>query len=193
MSPDEFQIGVNMMYSRWGQKAYPEQVIARVWHHCQTLPYKSFERMVLTLMDLSRAAPMPREFQLMANTERDRLGLRGKGESESVPSAQAKCWDCADSGNLFAHHKTKNYEGVFRCHCEVGRRRPNAQGAIWTEQYNAWWTKLPAYAKGIGNWRPTKDQTLMDSVRLLMGTQVKVKRTSELKPAIVIIDSESET
>jgi hypothetical protein len=183
MTANEFDDGMNLIFTRWPAKQYPEPLRMRIWYHCQALPYKSFERIVLTLMDVSRAAPMPREFQILANIERDRIGLRGNAEPESQPSSEAKCWDCADSGNLFARHKAKNYEGVFRCHCEVGRRRPHTQGVQWSTQYTQWWTKDPAYVPGQGNWRPSKDQSLLESLALLTGKAPKEKRKSELRPA----------
>lgn len=182
MTADEFDRGMALIYSRWDKKNYPEQLRLRIWYHCQILPFKSFERITLSLMDVSRTAPMPREFQLLAHAERDRLGLRGKTEPETLPSAQARCWDCGDSGNLFATHKVKRTSAVFRCHCEVGSRRPAHQGAQWSSVFEASHEKEPIHLGLKGDWRPRKGLSLVAMVQEMSGVR-KEHRKSELRPA----------
>lgn len=190
MTGPEFDTGMNLIYSRWGQKNYPEQLRARIWYHCNILPYKSFEKIVLTLMDTSRAAPMPNEFRILAHAERDRLGLRGVGEAETKHSSQADCWDCGDSGNLAIETHQGHMRGTLRCHCQAGRARPNAQGAIWSQSFEAKWRKLPQYEKGKGDWRPRDGQDAIDMLNALITKPVeKSRRKGQLTRAGDILSS----
>lgn len=164
MNGGEFDSLMNIVYSRWNAKAYPEAVRNRIWFFVKDIPAKSFERIIYILLDTQRAAPMPQEFKMLAYAEKDALGIRTAREPETKSSREAKCWDCGDSGNLFVESPNGKKNAVMRCHCEVGRARPNAHGAIWTNSFANTWVKIPKYEKIKGDFRPKPDQKLIDMV-----------------------------
>lgn len=180
MTPTEFELLMQIVYSRWGAKAYPEPVKRRIWYFCHELPQKSFENIIYRLLDSSRAAPMPNEFKMLAYSEKDRIGIRTAKEPETKPSTEAKCWDCGDAGNLFAHRTdNESIHAVFRCGCPVGYSRPKGQGAQWNDFFARAWTKEPIYRKCQGDWRPKPDQSAMDMVRALSRAPIESKKTRE--------------
>lgn len=193
MTENEFDTLMQIVYSRWGARSYPDAVKRRIWYFWHTLPQKSFEHAIYTLLDTSRAAPMPGEFKLLAYNERERLGLARDKESETKPSNEAKCFDCGDSGNLFISRK-ENYEawarwktGCIRCACEAGQRRPTVQGPIWNETIARSYDKEPVYRAGLGDWRPKPDQSAVDMLRLLLGKADQKNRKGQLTPVKNII------
>lgn len=171
-----FKEEMKRMYSLFGEKSYPEERLKSIWRTCQTLPNESFRGIVNRFVDSSKAAPLPDEFKKLAYEEKKRLGIEVK-EPESKPSNEAKCWDCADSGNLSIYRKdvfepwAKTPSGTIRCHCEVGRKRPVSQGPVWTPQWANSYSKDPVYSKEIkGNWLPTPQLTLVKMMRLVANT-----------------------
>lgn len=187
MTANEFDTGMNLIYSRWDKKSYPEQLRMRIWYHCQVLPYKSFEKIILTLMDTSRYAPMPNEFRILAHAERERLGLSDDGEPKCKPSNEAKCWICADSGNLFAIHRENKSTATFRCSCSVGASRPVAQGTQWNNSFGLTYDIEHIYPGVAGNWKPRPGLSLVKMLDALSG-EIKKTRKSELKPAKEILN-----
>lgn len=183
----EFDGLMNVIFARWPAKSYPPVVQERIWHYCSMLPAQSFERIVYALLDSAKSAPTPREFQTQAHIERDRLGLwedSDPSDPKPKPSADAKCWDCADAGHLFTSHKFNNYTFSFRCHCPAGAKRPACQGPIWT---NAWSTTHridPIYPDIKGDWKPNDKRTLTSMVEALVGLNQddRKKRKSDLLP-----------
>ncbi len=173
MTQPEFDTLMNIVYSRWGAKSYPSMVVQRIWYFWKDLPQKSFEKAIYTLLDTQKYSPMPSEFKMLAYSERDALGLRKNNEPESKPSAAAKCWDCADSGNLFAYNTKRNSGAVFRCHCEAGAKRAPSQGVQWAEHYAPQYEKEPIYSKDDGNWKPQVDQSCVDMVNMLRSTPME--------------------
>jgi len=161
---NEFDTLMNIVYSRWGAKSYPTPVKERIWYFVKELPQRSFETIIYALLDTSRYAPMPQEFKMLAYGEKDRLGLRKSKEIESKPSAEAKCWDCADGGNLFTRHRTKGTSATFRCHCQAGGTRSDAQGSRWSNAFAGTHVIEPIYTKGLGDWSPDAEKKLDDMV-----------------------------
>jgi hypothetical protein len=184
---------MRVVYSRWNEKAYPDVVKRRIWYFVGELPQKSFEKIIYTLLDTCRAAPMPNEFRMLAYAERDRLGLNSDKEPEVKPSREAKCWDCGDSGNLFATHKTKNTSAVFRCHCKIGAERPVAQGAQWTREFARQWEIDRVYPDIKGDWRPNAlGLSLVDLVNEYSGIKRREHRSSELQPVKKLLNENSD-
>lgn len=187
MTIGEFDGLMNVIYARWSAKAYPEVVKKRIWYYCEMLPVTSFEKIIYVLIDSAKSAPTPRDFQTQAHLERDRLGLWESNDPTNPPvkpSAEAKCWDCADAGWLYTSHKFSNYTFSFRCHCPAGAVRPAGQGPIWT---NAWATTHqiePIYPNAKGDWKPNDKRKLQSMVDALIGLNQddRKKRKGDLKP-----------
>ncbi len=153
MTGNEFDSMMNVVYARWNAKSYPEPVRNRIWYFVKDLPIKSFESIIYALIDVSRYAPMPHEFKMLAYAEKDRLGISKNVEPESKPWKDAACKSCLDSGNLFII-RLPEYEswakwghGVVRCDCIVGRKRPACQGSIWNSVIEKSYKKF-CYAQG---------------------------------------------
>jgi hypothetical protein len=163
----EFDQLMNIVYSRWSDKAYPMPVKNRIWFFVKDLPQKSFEKIIYDLLDTQRYAPMPHEFRTLAYAEYGRLGLRLTKEPESKPSSEARCWDCGDSGNLFAVHRAKNTTATFRCHCVIGAKRSVSQGAQWSLQWEKLFEKEPIHLDIKGDWRPRTGLSLNQMVNEL--------------------------
>lgn len=165
MNDLEFEQVMRIVTGRWSEKAYPHPVVQRIWYFVKDLPRENFEIIVFKLLDSARAAPMPNEFRTLAYIERDRLGISRVKEPETKPSSEAKCWDCGDSGNLFATHKQNKSSATFRCHCPAGTARPASQGAQWNAKWEAVYEKDPVYLGLKGNWAPREGLSLVTLVK----------------------------
>lgn len=192
MTPHEFDTLMNVAKSRWGEKAYPNVIKDRIWFFVKDLPVRSFERMVYTLFDVSRYAPMPQEFKMLAYAEKERLGIKGKAEPETKPSHMAKCQDCGDSGNLFARHKRNNTSATFRCHCQAGSSRPQAQGAQWNNYWAQQYEPERIYLGIKGDFSPRKNLSLVKMVQEFANLQPRDHRKGELRPISLINDEEGD-
>lgn len=181
MTSEFFTSQMQRLYGLGWKKSYPDERLNSIWRYCKNLPDQSFKWIVDRFVDTAKAAPLPGEFKMLANAEMDRAGIRGIKEPESKPSKIAKCWDCADAGNLYARSKATGASGVFRCHCEAGARRPSAQGYQWDQKCDANYDKEPIFEKGKGDWRPRPGQDVIDMLNGLTKTPVERSRKGKLE------------
>ncbi len=174
-----FEEQMSRMRSLFGEKSYPKERLNSIWRTCAVLPNESFKFIVDRFVDSARTAPLPEEFKKLAYEEKKRLGIEYK-EPETLPSKEADCWDCGDSGNLFIFRKetfepwAKWGDGVIRCHCKVGRARPISQGPIWNSQWETSYSKDPVYyielQKGF---RPNKEVSAWKVANVFRSTKKK--------------------
>lgn len=187
MSPETFRIQMGRMYSLFGEKTYPQERLESIWQFCQDLPDHVFRQMVNSFIDDAKSAPLPKEFKSLAAS----YFAKNRGfnqEPETKPSAQARCWDCGDSGNAFANKKSNGASYVFRCHCRIGGDRPKAQGAQWSAHFEAEYELQPLYKKNQGDWKPKPDQTATQMLAFLRGRPVEGVRKGHLASIKEIVD-----
>ena len=71
MTDEQFEISMRPLVDRW-PKAFPNSIMERVFSHVRDLDMVGFDRIVKTMLDTQRAAPLPKDFLEAASATRKR-------------------------------------------------------------------------------------------------------------------------
>ena len=113
MQRDDFKEQIKRLMNVWGQRHFNESRLNRIWLTVQHVSYSDFEKVVDTMLDNMRYAPLPKDFQdATRNLTRE---VFHKPE-EHKPN----CSECRDIGFLQWPDGPMDFL-LVSCHCPAGR------------------------------------------------------------------------
>lgn len=171
VSHDQFTIQITRLKETFGEKVFSEQRKLMIWNALQELEYQELISIVDSFIRSAKHPPLPIDF-----IEAAKGYYRGKKKlalGEFAPKAQAKCFDCGDSGFIRLVRRdqfqpwAKWHRGSAPCHCDRGFKAIIAAGKMkpstnlgpqfrddWCNSYEVY----PAYRSGSEELYPKEER-----------------------------------